>query len=185
MTFAATDNKKKTSRDYERLPEGVPYQLIDGELIMTPSPSYRHQDIVYELASQLRRHVKDHSLGIAVGAPMDVHLGETEVYQPDVIYVSNARKNIVQDCIRGVPDLVMEVLSPSSAYYDLVHKKNIYEGSGVLEYWIVDPQEMTVEVYENRGKQFAVISKTKNSGTVHSKTVQGFTLNLATIFPQP
>lgn len=177
-----TATEKRTYLDYENLPEGAPYQLIDGELVMTPSPTFDHQKIVKKLAFQLSRHVEGHQLGEVVFAPMDVYLSETEVYQPDIIFISNERKHIIHDRIKGAPDLIIEVLSPSNAYYDLVHKKNVYEATGVREYWIADPQERTVEVLENIGNEFRPHAKARGSGKVVSKILAGFELDLADLF---
>lgn len=177
-----TTAKKYTSRDYEQLAEGAPYQLIDGELVMTPSPNFEHQDILLNLAVQLRSFVVQQKFGTVVIAPMDVQLTDTEVYQPDIIYVSDKRKGIIQERIKGTPDLIIEVLSPSNAYYDLVHKKNVYEATGVREYWIVDPQEKSIEVYENVDRQFRLHGKAKQTGMVGSKLLEGFSVNLDELF---
>lgn len=177
-----TTTKKQTYRDYERLPEGAPYQLIDGELIMTPSPLFSHQDLVLKIAVVLKAYVDKKNAGIVIISPMDVYLAETEVYQPDIIFISNDKKEIIKDRVHGVPDLVVEVLSPSNAYFDLVHKKNVYEAAGVKEYWIVDPQEKTIEVYENVEGQFRLHAKTKQTGTIGSKLIDGFTIELKDLF---
>jgi Uma2 family endonuclease len=177
-----TTTKKHTYLDYDQLPEGAPYQLIDGELTMSPSPTFYHQKVMLRLAVLIERFVEEQNLGEVVTAPMDVYLSETEVYQPDIIYISNERRHIIHEKIRGVPDLIVEVLSPSNAYYDLVHKKNNYESVGVREYWLIDPQEKIVEVYENREKGFRLFAKAKGSGDVSSKVLHGFSVGLDEIF---
>lgn len=177
-----TAAKKLTYRDYESLPEGAPYQLIDGELVMTPSPTFDHQQIVLALASLLRAFVLERNLGKVVVAPMDVYLTEDDVYQPDIIFISNERKKIIQERIKGVPDLIVEVLFPSNAYLDLVRKKNVYEATGVKEYWIVDPMEKSIDVFENVGNEFRSISKARHAGTVASKIIGGFTVSLDKCF---
>jgi Uma2 family endonuclease len=174
--------KKHTRKDYEQLPEGAPYQLIDGELVKTPSPLFQHQKIIAILSFELFKFVKEHALGEVVFAPMDVYLTETDIYQPDIIYISNERSHIIQERVKGVPDLIIEVLSPSNAYYDLVQKKNVYESTGVKEYWIVDPQEKAIEVFENVEKEFKSLSKMKKSGLVESKLLTGFPVNVENIF---
>lgn len=173
---------KYTVKDFAALPEGSPYQLIDGELVMTPSPNFEHQDIIATLGTQLRYFVDSHKLGKVIFAPMDVYLTEVEAYQPDIIFISNENKSIIHDRIKGAPDLIVEVLSPSNAYYDLVHKKQVYETTGVKEYWIVDPMEKTVEIFENVNRYFQPIAKEKQSGTIHSKLLQGFSIELEKIF---
>src|SRR3990167_6684556 len=127
--------KKKfyTYKDYEKLPEGAPYQLIGGELVMTPSPIPYHQEILGNIFYELKRFVEETTRG-------DVYFSETDIYQPDIIFISKDRLNIIgEKKIEGSPDLVIEILSPATAYYDLRIKKDTYEQSGVKEYWIVDP----------------------------------------------
>jgi len=179
-----TETRIYNAADFERLPEGPPCQLIDGELIMTPSPSYGHQAIVLKIASKLLDFVQRKRLGHVVAAPLDVYLTDLDVYQPDVIYVSNQRKHIIKERIKGAPDLLVEVLSPSNAYYDLGHKKNVYESAGIREYWIVDVQEKSVEVYVNRDNRFTLIDKKRVEGIVRSETLEGFSIELVSLFKE-
>jgi len=174
--------KQLTFREYEQLPEGAPYQLIGGELTMTPSPTFLHQKCLASLGNLLFEFVKDRQLGEVVFAPMDVYFTDTEIYQPDIIFISNERKNIIQDRVKGVPDLVVEILSPSSAYYDLVQKKRTYEQSGTTEYWIVDPGEKTIEVFENMDGQFGIFSQARETGSVKSRLLKEFVVDLRSVF---
>ena len=122
-----TLEKRATIEDYERLPEGAPYQLIAGELIMSPSPSFFHQRIQYRLANTLGNFVERNKLGILVGSPLDVYFSDEDIYQPDLIFIREGRAhNLRKDKLRVVPDLVIEVLSPSTAYYDFTRKKEMY-----------------------------------------------------------
>ena len=171
-----------TFREYEQLPEGAPYQLIGGELTMTPSPTFDHQDVLYNLAGHLRQFAEERGLGKVVCAPIDVYLTETDVFQPDIIFISHERKEIIRDRVHGAPDLVIETLSSSTAYHDLVQKKRIYEQSGVKEYWIVDPQEKTIEVHENREQEFRLISKVRGMGVIRSALLKGFAVDVSTLF---
>jgi len=174
--------RQYTFRDYEQLPEGAPYQLIGGELTLTPSPTFDHQEVLYNLAGKLRHFVAEKQLGKAVGAPIDVYLSDHEVYQPDIIFISNERINIISERVRGVPDMVMEIVSPSTGYYDLVQKKRTCEQSGVREYWIVDPQEKLIEVHWNIGQEFKLVSKARICGLVSSQLLTGFTIDLNSLF---
>jgi Uma2 family endonuclease len=180
-----TTTKKMSNFEYEKLPEGQPQQLIDGEVIMSPSPSAIHQSIVLELAALLKNHIDKNLLGYLFIAPIDVFLREGEVYQPDIIFISKKNKNIIHEKIKGVPDIVVEVLSPSTAYYDLVHKKNIYEETGVKEFWVIDPDGKTVEIYENVSNAYRLFSKVRTSGTISSKLLDGFNLKVENLFLQP
>ena len=131
----ATTRTKLTYADYAKLPEGAPYQLIDGELVLSPSPTIYHQRISMRLGRALSLFVEAHGLGEVLAAPMDVCLSETNTFQPDLLFVSNARASIVGGpYVEGAPDLVVEILSPSTAYYDLRKKKQVYAASGVGEY---------------------------------------------------
>ena len=143
---------KYTIEDYRSLPEGAPYQLIGGELVCSPAPSPYHQKVLRNLFFAMWSYASEKGLGELLFSPIDVYLGEGEAYQPGIVFVSRERMEIIKwDGIWGAPDMVIEILSKSTAYYDMRHKKNVYERSGVREYWIVDPYEKSVEVYERRG----------------------------------
>ncbi|MHB8291734.1 MAG: Uma2 family endonuclease, partial [bacterium] len=143
-----------TAKDYFNLPEGSPYQLIEGELIMTPSPLTEHQIISKNLELIIYTHVKKNNLGLALDAPIDVYLNNKNAYQPDIIFISNKNKDIIRKHgIDGAPDLVIEILSPSNSYYDVRIKKDIYERSGVIEYIIVDPRTKSIDVYRRTAER--------------------------------
>lgn len=186
MTTALLEKEKTkqyTYEDYEKLPEGAPYQLIGGELIMTPSPIPYHQIIKRKIEVELIKFVEEKKLGEVLDAPLDVYLSETETYQPDIIFISKDRLNIIgEKKIEAAPDLVIEILSPSTAYYDLKHKKRIYEKSGVKEYWIVDPMEKGIEVYESVKGEFKVFSQAQEKDRVKSKLLDGFGVEVEKVF---
>jgi Uma2 family endonuclease len=165
-------------------PEGEPpyYEFINGKAVQMPSPTFQHQNILMELASQMRTFAKQHHLGVVVPAPMDVYLRDEEYYQPDIIFVSNERRAIIEKYINGAPDLVVEILSPNNAYHDLIHKKRVYEQYDVQEYWIVAPDDAGVEVYGNSENGFQLISKAYTQGTVRSAVLEGFELDVAQLF---
>src|SRR5580704_9424829 len=164
-----TLEKRATIEDYERLPEGAPYQLIAGELIMSPSPSFFHQRIQYRLATKLGAFVERNRLGIIVGSPLDVFFSDEDIYQPDLIFIRADRtRGIRKDKLRVVPDLVIEVLSPSTAYYDLTRKKEMYCASGVTEHWIVNPEAETIEIMVKHGEIYQTDQLLHNSDTLES-----------------
>ena len=132
------------AEDYWILPEGEPVQLLRGRLIVSPSPNILHQLIVVRLG-ELFSAIADQTDGFAVVAPMDTVLSEHTIPQPDVIYIRNANKGIIEDRVRGVPDLVIEVLSPSTARVDRLEKLDLYARHGIAEYWIVDPEPQVFE----------------------------------------
>jgi len=173
-----------TYEDYAKLPEGAPYQLIGGQLIMTPSPTPYHQEVLKRLEFMLYEYVEHkNQLGKVFFAPIDVYLEEGETYQPDLIFIAKERLDIIkEDKVEGAPDLVVEILSPSTAYYDLRHKKAIYARHGVKEYWIVDPGERSIELYENRGNEFVLVGKAIEEGEIGSIILPGFEVGLKAIF---
>lgn len=147
--------------DVQQLPEdGNRYEAIEGALYMTPAPSVRHQRIAFRLERELARLLVDPGHGEILHAPVGVHFQATqEGVQPDILFVSNERRAIVAlDEIKGAPDLVVEILSPSTATRDCDLKRRLYHRQGVAEYWIVDPGENAVDVWrfgdEPRSERF-------------------------------
>ena len=178
-----TEKERKTYADYAALDEGAPYQLIDGELVMTPAPTFFHQLVVWRLGTDLFTFVEQQERGVVVGSPVDVYFSETETYQPDLVFISKDRLNIItEQKINGAPDLVVEILSPATGYYDLTKKRRVYEASGVKEYWIVDPIEHTVEVLENVEGTYETVAKTHQKGRVPSRLLDGFEVDLERLF---
>ena len=184
MTTIIKEKKKiYTYADYENLPEGAPYQLIGGNLVMTPAPVPYHQIVSINIEFELLKFVRQRKLGEVLDAPIDVYFSETETYQPDIIFISKERLFIIgEKKIEGSPDLVIEILSSSTAKYDMKHKKDIYEQSGVKEYWIVNPFDKSVEVFENSSQGFILFEKVKLEGVVNSKLLDGFHISLKDIF---
>ncbi|QWK19245.1 MAG: Uma2 family endonuclease [Hydrogenobacter thermophilus] len=173
---------KKTVKDYEALPEGSPYQLIEGELIMSPAPSPEHQRSSKRLFTKLYSLLEETKRGEVFYAPIDVYLDEENAYQPDIVVVLEGSKaKITEKGIEGAPDLVVEILSPSTAYYDLRVKKEVYEKAGVKEYWIVDPHMKSIEVYSNTPEGFRLVSEAKKEGKARSELL-GVELDMLEVF---
>ncbi len=139
-----------TYDDYLHLPnDGKRYEILEGEIFVSPSPATKHQIVSANLLSILHQYVHKHKLGQVLAAPMDVVLSRTNVVQPDLLFVSKARKNIVTEKnIQGAPDLIVEIVSETSAEQDRTTKKQIYARHGVKEYWLIDPDTETLEVYK-------------------------------------
>ena len=125
--------------------EGERWELFDGEAYMSPSPTIRHQEAVARVFEAIRNAIRDRSRAFI--APLDVVLSEDNVVQPDVVFVSEAKLGILADVVRGVPDLVVEVLSGSKNDRDRTMKMELYSRFGVAEYWIVDPSASTIDVH--------------------------------------
>lgn len=184
--LAAENKTRYTVKDYILLEEGAPFQLINYDLIMSPSPNPFHQRISFELSILLGNFLKStKNKGFAVAAPMDVRLDDGNVYQPDFLFISASRVNkLVKGIIEGAPDLVIEILSPSNGYYDLRQKKDIYEKYGVQEYIIIDPLQQSAEVYVLKNNAFFIDQKVQSPGTFHSNVLKGFSVDLKEIFVQ-
>ena len=139
-----------TWRDAQRMPDdGNRYEAIGRELFMTAAQNFRHQKVSQRVFKELDRILQEPGHGDVVYAPFGVEFPATdEGVQPDLLFVSNERREILgSDWIRGAPDLVVEILSPSTASRDRGIKRQLYERQGVGEYWIVDPEENFVEVW--------------------------------------
>ena len=175
---------KFTYRDYTLLPEQDRRELIDGEFYEVPAPSIWHQDIVANLGMVLRGYVKANNLGKVLWAPCDLVLSEQDVVQPDLLFVSNERSELItKDNIRGGPDLVVEVLSPSTASRDRELKLSLYAANGVREYWIVDPDARTVQVLA-LARDGSHSARTHDSGPVPSAVLPDLTVDVGEIFEQ-
>jgi Uma2 family endonuclease len=175
-----------TAHDYRELPDGPPYyQLIEGELYMSPSPNWFHQQVLSNLARILFRHLDKDPIGEVYVAPLDTFLTDLNVYQPDVAFISNERKSIIQeDGIRGAPDLVIEILSPRTAKYDRGAKRDIYARTGVQEMWIVDPELKTVQVFRFTESADAPVATYGINQKFTSPVFTGLAISCADIFRQ-
>jgi len=140
---------KMTYQDLLRLPEDrLRHELIDGEHIVSPAPTLRHQQVAFNLAFAISAFVRPRALGKVFMAPVDVLLSQFDVVEPDVLYVSQTNAPRLRErYVEGAPDLAIEVLSPSSVRIDKVRKLGLFERYGVPEYWLADPVEDTLEVY--------------------------------------
>jgi Uma2 family endonuclease len=134
------DPRRYTVDDYMALDDGRRYELIDGELLLTPAPTWFHQIVLARLFALLFNHVEKHRLGHVVFSPADVVLTRHDVVQPDIFFISRARLSIAKRYVEGPPDLAVEALSPSTRTRDLKRKKPLYAREGVPHYWILDPK---------------------------------------------
>jgi Uma2 family endonuclease len=160
-----------------KLPESnSPTELWDGELIMSPAPTPSHQDIVLHFVSLLRTFVNSKTLGKVFVSPIDVVLSLRRAVQPDVIFVSKPRLGIIKEVIRGAPDLVVEVVSEGSWKRDRVEKKGLYEQFGVTEYWIIDPEAQTIEVFALGKKGYELHSRAQADETATSRLLPDFSI---------
>jgi Uma2 family endonuclease len=139
-----------TYEDYKRLPDdGRRYEIIEGVLYVTAAPNFDHQYTVGEIFAALRTYVRERQLGIVISAPFEIHLPDIgQPVQPDVLFVAAERApRPGAEGFTGAPDLIVEVLSQSTARTDRLVKFGAYERAGVREYWLVDPRTHSIEVY--------------------------------------
>ncbi len=140
------DTLSLTYEDFLQLPDdGRRYEILDGVLYMSPSPRPIHQRILFTFAGLVDHHVVTHDLGEVFIAPVDVLLSEHDIVEPDLVFIAKANEHIVGETnIRGVPDLLAEVLSPSKPTYDTRDKLSVYARCGVPFYWWLDPDKRTL-----------------------------------------
>ncbi len=183
MTSITVEKKKCTYEDYLKTPEDTRYELIHGELLMTPSPVPRHQLISGRLELKLREYVMKHNLGEIYDAPCDVYLDNENVVQPDVLFISQGRLNIVgKKNIQGAPDLVIEIISDYSVYRDMVQKKKLYALFGVPEYWIVVPEEEEIQMYLLKKGTYRPFRTYSKGDVLETPSLKGLRIDLKEIF---
>jgi Uma2 family endonuclease len=140
---------KYTYREYQYFPDdGKRHEIIDGDHYMNPSPSTKHQTVSRHLQFQLYTQIEVKKRGRVFDAPYDVELADHDIVQPDLVVVMNENRRIVTPKrIRGIPNLCVEILSESNPAYDRVLKFEMYQRCRVPEYWIVDPEEQSIDIY--------------------------------------
>ena len=174
---------KFTYEDFRNTPEDKRYELLDGDLVTIATPGELHQSVSAQLGWRLVQFASENNLGRVYHAPFDAVLSELDVVQPDLLYVSNERTHIITpENIQGAPDLVVEILSPSTATRDRTFKRTLYARHGVKEYWMVDTsaKDITVLLLGDRGLEVA--DAYGEGETLTSPTLPGFRLKIDDIF---
>ncbi|WP_027363914.1 Uma2 family endonuclease [Desulfotruncus alcoholivorax] len=178
-----TPNKLYTYEDYLKINDDNQYELIGGELILVPAPKTIHQRVKGRLVWFITNFVRNNNLGEVYDAPTDVVLSATEKPQPDILFISANRLNIItEDNIKGAPDLVVEILSPSTASRDKVEKSRLYYKYGVKEYWIVDPDAGIVQVFAPGEKKWILHEAYRGDEILESPLLSGLQINLKEVF---
>ena len=140
---------------WENLPEGTMCQIINNTLVMSPSPLDIHQVILNEINVNLTLFVRKAKSGYVRISPYDVHLSESNILQPDICFIAEENKNIIEkNGVTGAPDLVIEILSPGTKKYDLTNKKEVYQNYGVKEYFIVEPTNKKVKSFVLKNNKY-------------------------------
>ncbi len=185
MTPALTQEGIWThARMLDELPPESRVELINNELYDLPMPTVSHQRASARLQYALHSFVLEKKQGEVFSAPLDVILGNLEsvVLQPDLLFVSTERAGIIQSYIYGAPDLVVEIISPSSVVRDSVIKKDLYEAHGVREYWLLDPANRAIEVFVLENNRYRLDNYALSTGPVRSVVLPGFEVQAETIF---
>ena len=174
---------KLTCEDYLKTSNDERLELLDGVLIMPPAPNTAHQSVQTELGWRLAQFVREGQLGHVFFAPTDVVLSHTDVVQPDLLFISRERADIITPAnIQGAPDLIVEIRSDSTAERDETVKRQLYAERGVKEYWLVDPDAATTTVLLLRKDSYEQVASYSGRQTLTSPTLRGFTVNLSEIF---
>jgi Uma2 family endonuclease len=182
-------NKVYTYEDYLQLPdeEGFSYEILDGMLIREPAPYVHHQRV----SRRLQRILEDYFAlrdpdGEVFNAPVDVTLSDTNVIQPDLVYIPGENSGIVKEArIDGAPYLVVEVLSRWTRSKDRVRKRNIYERMRIPHYWVVDPQDEVIEAYALRDNAYVLRNSGLSTGEFVHPDFSEFTFDLAALWKRP
>jgi Uma2 family endonuclease len=176
--------KHWTFGDLALFKETERYEIFDGRLIPAgrPTPDLNHQRISGRLLCLLYRFVELHQLGEVVPGPVDVVLAEDNSAEPDLLFISKENLKIAQKWVCGAPDLVVEIISPSTIVRDRYEKREQYARFGVKEYWLLDPANRSVEILTLETGRLALHSIATEKGCVESKLLAGFTVDLADVY---
>ncbi len=184
--YQADSNRKLTYKDYLELPEdpGFRFEILDGVLIKDPSPSTLHQRAVGQILHILSDHFWEvDPEGEVFIAPLDTTLGDFTVVQPDVLYVSGEQKEILKEArIDGAPALAVEVISPFSIQKDTIQKLRIYQEAGVQHYWLVNPEEQTLQCFSLREGAYALVAVGMDNEIVEPPGFPGLVIPLKALW---
>lgn len=172
-----------TETDYFALPDTNRFiELSDGDLIMPPHPTDTHQRVLDALYAIMRAAVREHDLGTIRFAPLPVRLWPGKIREPDILFVSHAHADRVGEQAYGPPDLVVEVISPGTAHVDRGEKFMEYARAGVEEYWLVDPEAQTIEVFVLRDDAYTLLVKAGPGEDAHSRVMAGLEVAADEVF---
>lgn len=187
--YAADPARRLTYQDYLQLPEepGVSFEILDGVLIREPSPSVIHQRV----SRRLQRILEDYvaavdPAGEVFDSPLDVTLGDYTVVQPDLLYVAGAQgQQVLPDRIDGPPTLVVEILSPSTVRKDRVAKMRVYQRAQIANYWLVYPEEKSMECFALRDGIYALVASGLDDEIVRPPDFPELMIELAKLWREP
>lgn len=170
--------------DFLLLPDDARYEILDGKLVMTGTPPIRHQRVAANLYDELRGHVREQGLGLVLFAPVAVILDPHTIVVPDLLFVSTDRNAIVgEHAIDGAPDLLVEILSPSTARRDRTEKLRLYSRFGVAHYWIVDADRRELLAFELPSRNvYGPARVLREDERAEMKAPPGFQLDLSRVW---
>lgn len=176
--------KLLTFADYARLtpPDSGNYELHNGKIIYMPSPIDLHQEISGALFARLYFHVFNNKLGKVLPAPMDTIFTPNDTVQPDILFVSKERLDIIDRQVKGAPDFIVEILSEGNTAKEMSYKKHLFESCGVKEYWLINVKKKTITQYENIEGEFFPKTVAHTEGVLKSLVIEGFELKVSDIF---
>lgn len=180
----STTLRRLTWEDIKDLPESGAKrtELVDGELIVSPAASSRHQRICTKLGLEIGLFLRTHKLGDLFSSPVHVVLDEHVHYEPDLCFVTKERLAIIgENYISGPPDLIIEVISESNRSHDTVVKFSDYQRYGVKEYWLADPRENHIRVFTLEGSTYQTLGVYPPGDCVQSRTFVGLDIDPASV----
>jgi Uma2 family endonuclease len=176
-------DKKITLAEYMQMPIGAPYQYINGILVDWPSRTVNHQIALMNVITAFMNYEdRTNNQGIYIPGPIEVILDDQNSFQPDFIYISKERSEILKDYIYGAPDVVVEILWEKNAYYDLRPKKDTYEKYGVKEYIIIDPIQQNADLYLLKDSVYYMHQKAQTREVLKSTLLPGLEFKTAELF---
>jgi len=172
-----------TEEDYFSLPDtNRIVELSEGRLIMAPHPTYSHQTALQNLFLKLEAFVREKELGVVRFAPLPVRLWPGKIREPDIFFIAKEHEDRLGERVCGVPDLAVEVISPGTRRIDRGEKLFEYAKAGVAEYWLVDPEEKTIEVYVLREGAYELVEKFRSGEAARSELLEGFEVQVDEVF---
>jgi Uma2 family endonuclease len=180
-----TEERKITVKElFEmELEEGYFYELINGNIVRKQAPAPPHQRVSMEISTIMNVFIKEKQLGKLFAAPIDVFFDDHNNTQPDILFVKKEREFLItKHGIEGAPDLIVEILSPSTFKVDRKDKFNTYLFFGVSEYWIVDPKNQSIEVYVLENDKYNMEFFAIENGLIQSKVLAGLSIEVSEVF---
>ena len=185
MSIVENSRMKLTYADYVGFPDDLQrHEIIDGDHYVTPSPLSYHQLVSGDLFGSLYRQIREAGLGKVISAPMDVLLSRVDIVQPDIVVILESNASIITEKnIQGAPDLVVEILSPSTSARDRTLKKALYERVGVRKYWIVDLEKKRIEQFVlNAEGKYDSAGEHEHEDEISARFVSGVTIDLTKVW---